>query len=129
MRIATLARLLIATHPELTEAVKKRYTPAMTDYSHIPTIHAEALRLFPDLDDAGFKILFVGTIYKLYCPETLVGSPELRAPSQLRSEINAVLGYTNGTVVNYWKSIAQAYLKQPAFKSKVDQLTEIAEAL
>lgn len=129
MRINTLARLLIATHPELADAVRERYKPALKDYAIIPQIHTHTVRLFPDLDPTDVKILFIAAVYKLYCPETLVGAAGIKAPDNMRKAVSEALGYENGPNVNYWKSMAKAYLKQPAFKKKVDQLTEIAIAI
>ena len=95
-----LARIVSVSHPEIVEELKSLYSPVLTDQSLVKEIFHRILSTYPDLEQYDRNVLIVATIYTLYCPAALIGCQN--APANLRKVLADLLGYSNGTNINYW---------------------------
>lgn len=120
---AEIGRTMYAIHPDLVLRTCQEYKPVLKDLSYLSAIYAEMVMRYPDLDLTDQRILFVAIAYKLYWPSSLLGVGKARP--DLRKAIADVLGYVNGENVNRWLGITKAYMKNQAFRAKVNKIVEI----
>lgn len=116
-----IGRLASKQLPELTAEIKLKYTPALTNLALIPQICQAAIDAFPEYDQFDRNVLIAACIYSLYCPAALIECSN--SPAGMRKAIADLLGYENGTNINYWQDKARAFIKSERYQSKVDSIT------
>jgi hypothetical protein len=117
-----VARHISQINPEIYSQAKESVTPMLTDMKHIPAMFDKVVEFFPDQDKTGTMLLFVSLVYDSYCPAALLPKSAMKLPVGLRDEAARVSGYPNPEMINYFFSIAKAYMKGKAFRSRVDQV-------
>jgi hypothetical protein len=113
-RIATLKR------PEFVKEIIEKYTPALTDLKHIPEICDDAMAYLPFVNMYDRNVLVVACIYQAYCPASFICNAN--APAGMRKSIAKILGYEKGSNINYWQSIACAFMKNSRYAKVVNSI-------
>lgn len=116
-----LGRMATIKMPELIKEIREKYTPTLTDQSHIPEICRRVISTYPELDQFDRNVLITACVYSLYSPATLIGAAN--APANMRKAIAEVLGYENGTNINYWQNKASSFIKSQRYVKKVESIT------
>ena len=117
-----LGRVATIKFPELVKEIEAKYSPALKDLKHIPEICERAMAYLPFLSQYDRNVLVSACVYQLYCPASFIGCAN--APANMRKAIADVLGYQNGTNLNYWHSIACAFMKNPRYAKVVESIIE-----
>lgn len=118
-KLTTIAKVLQRSEPEAYRKAVKMCEPMLAKPSLIPEIHSRIRSEFPDMDRTDESIMFAACVYSAYSPASLIASGIERAPNGIRQVMCEVMQWNDAPVVNYYVSIAQAYLKNPKFKEKV----------
>ena len=124
MNYRTMAKVYMHQNPEAARILRMNYTPMLKDNRHVAEIYSVIKEKYPDLDDTDTKILFSACVYKMYSPATLIAAGMQNAPSNMRKSIAEVLGYANGTNINYFQAIARSYVKNKRYIQKIANIEE-----
>lgn len=116
-----IGRLASIIMPDLVSEIKSKFTPILKDISHIPEICRRVISTYPQLDQFDRNVLISAAVYSLYSPATLIGA--VNAPAGMRKAIADVLGYENGTNINYWQNKASSFIKSERYIKKVQTVT------
>ena len=117
-----IGKLHYCLNPEAVKALQKHYTPLLKDLNHIPNIYALICSTYPDLNQFDKNVLIAACVYQLYCPASLVGTGCSNSPAGMRRTIADLLGYENGTNLNYWQDKARAFVKGKRFLTKMEPI-------
>jgi predicted Na+-dependent transporter len=119
-----IGRLTYFKNPEAAINLQKAYTPILSDFNLVAEIYLRIRIQFPELDQTDTNILFAACVYKMYSPASLLAARTANAPANMRKAIAYILGYKNGTNINYFASMARSYVKNARYVAKIDQITE-----
>lgn len=124
MNFNTLGRIYTHQNPEQVRNLRMHYVPMLSDYKYVPEIYQIIKQQHSELDATDTKILFAAVVYKMYSPATLLAARVQNAPANMRKAIAEVLGYKNGTNINYFQAIARAHVKNPRYVKKIESIME-----
>jgi hypothetical protein len=108
-----IGRALSQLDYNLSVAIKRQVTPMLTDTSVLPEIHAFVYGspLFSHYDEYMKKLLFVGSVYDMYCPGAFFGKAIMKMPIGIRDEVRNAMGERNAEMVNYYLEKSKVFLK------------------
>lgn len=109
--------------PDLVKQIREKYEPSLKDLVHIPEIFKKVTYHFPDLDQHDRNVFLTAVTYQLYCPAALIDIRIANAPAGMRKVLADIMGYENGTNLNYFMNIARAHIKNPRYMIKVNSIT------
>lgn len=115
-----IGRMATVKMPDLVKEIREKYTPALKDLKYIPEICDRAAMYMPFVDQFDRYVLIMASVYSLYAPVTFIGCGN--APAGMRKAVSDVLGYKNGTHMNYYHKIACAYMKNPRYVKVVESI-------
>jgi hypothetical protein len=119
VRLSTIAKVLQRQSPEQYREAVRMCAPMLASPSIIPAIHNAIKQAHPDMDRTDESIMFAACVYTAYSPASLLAPGIERAPNGIRKVMCEVMQWNDAPVVNYYTSIASAYLKNPKFKERV----------
>ncbi|MEO6522209.1 MAG: hypothetical protein ABIN91_11060 [Mucilaginibacter sp.] len=119
LKLSTVAKVLQKQSPEQYQAAVKMCEPMLAQPTIIPAIHKAIKDTYPDMDRTDESIMFAACVYSAYSPASLLSPGIERAPNGIRKVMCEVMQWQDAPVVNYYTSIASAYLKNPKFKDRV----------
>jgi hypothetical protein len=122
LKLTTIAKVLQRQSPEQYREAVRVCQPCLINPAIIPDIHQAIKSAYPELDRTDESILFAATVYTAYAPASLLAPGIERAPNGIRKVMCEVMQWNDAPVVNYYTSIAQAYLKIPKFKERVSAI-------
>ena len=117
-----LGRIQYALDPISAIETNKNYSPVLRDLTQIPKIYSLICNTYPELQQFDKNVLIAACIYQLYCPAALLATRVRNAPANMRNTIADLLGYENGTNLNYWQDKARAFVKGKRFLSKMEPI-------
>lgn len=116
-------RLASIHMPDLVKQIREKYEPFLKDIVHIPEIFKKVTYHFPDLDHHDRNVFLTAVTYSLYCPAALIEIRIANAPAGMRRALADILGYENGTNLNYYMNIARAHVKNARYVKKIELIT------
>jgi hypothetical protein len=119
LKLTTVAKVLQRQSPEQYRAAVKMCEPMLAQPAIIPAIHTAIRTAHPDMDRTDESIMFAACVYTAFSPASLLAPGIERAPNGIRKVMCEVMKWNDAPVVNYYTSIASAYLKNPKFKERV----------
>ena len=126
---ARLGRINFALDPENALVLNMKYSPILKDFKHIPEIYELICKAYPDYEQFDRQVLIAACIYQLYCPASLIAGRCQNAPAGMRKVVAELLGYENGTNINYWQDKARAFVKGRRFNDKIKGIVNHFENL
>lgn len=121
-----IGRALSQLDYNLSVAIKRQVTPMLTDTSALTEIHAFVYgsTLFSHYDEYMKKLLFVGSVYDMYCPGAFFGKAIMKMPIGIRDEVRNAMGERNSEMINYWLDRARPFMKfrEKRFGQEVDMI-------
>lgn len=118
-----IGRMAEIKMPDRVKEIRERYEPILKDLKYIPEIFKEVFYHFPELDQHERNVFLTAVTYELYCPAALIEIRIANAPAGMRRALAQLLGYQNGTNLNYYMNIARAHIKNPRYLTKVNSIT------
>lgn len=118
----TIAKIIARNDPEAYRKASVLCEPMLSRTHIIPEIYRAIKSNYPELDRTDESILFAATVYTAYSPASLLASGICRAPNGIRKAMCEVMQWNDAPVVNYYAGIAQAYVKNPKFKDRVNEV-------
>jgi hypothetical protein len=121
-KLDTIAKVIARNNPDAYRQAEKLCEPMLKIPTLIPAIHKAIKDTYPEMDRTDESIMFSACVYSAYSPASLLASGVCRAPNGIRKVMCEVMSWNDAPIVNYYTSIAQAYVKNPKFKERVSSI-------